>query len=134
MVEAAGVEVDRGFRPGRFCEFPKKMNVAKHSIHPNAWVQVQNRYSADWQIGMSGAPRAWSTDADPGQCSNVRAVSNQPSIVAAIDRVAAASAGKIMAGPVSRVANCSQFSDLLGHLTDEGAKRVQQQLREFYRK
>ena len=90
---------------------------------------IRSRYPAARVIVMQPV-----TGADPGQCPNVRAVSNQASIVAAIDRVAATSAGKIMAGPVSRVASCSQFSDLLGHLTDEGAKHVQQQLREFYSK
>jgi hypothetical protein len=90
---------------------------------------IRTRYPAARVIIMQPV-----TGADPGQCSNVRAASNQGSIVAAIDRVAAASPGVVMSGPASKVANCSQFSDVLGHLTDEGAKYVHQQLREFYGK
>lgn len=87
------------------------------------------RYPAVREIVMQPV-----TGAEQGQCSNVRAASNLASIVTAIDRVAAHSSGGVTAGPASRVSNCSQYSDALGHLTDDGARYVQQQLREFYAK
>lgn len=68
--------------------------------------------------------------APPGECEEVRAAQNHPTIVQGIAR--AAQRGVITAGPNPTVSSCSQFGDELGHLTASGAEHVQGILRAHY--
>lgn len=68
--------------------------------------------------------------APPGECEEVRAAQNHPTIVQGIAR--AEELGLITAGPNPTVSSCSQFSDALGHLTASGAEHVQAILRAYY--
>ncbi len=69
--------------------------------------------------------------APEGQCQNVRAASNYPSVVAAIGQVAGQ--GIVRAGAAPVVADCSWFMDGMGHLTADAAAAVKRQLQEYYR-
>lgn len=68
--------------------------------------------------------------APPGECEEVRAARNHPTIVQGIARVA--QRGAITAGPKPTVSTCSHFEDALGHLTASGAEHVQGILRAYY--
>jgi hypothetical protein len=68
--------------------------------------------------------------APEGQCQNVRAGSNYPTIVEAISKVAGE--GIVRAGAAPVVADCSWFLDRLGHLTADAAAAIKQQLQDHY--
>jgi hypothetical protein len=89
---------------------------------------IRSRYPAVREIVMQPV-----VGADSGQCPGVRAALNQPFIVAGI-RQAAISGSLIKPGPAPKVSTCSQFSDSLGHLTEEGAKYIRGWLRSYYSK
>ncbi|GEM_PF-6837971 len=89
---------------------------------------IRSRYPAVQEIVMQPVVGAGS-----GQCLGVRAALNQPFIVAGI-RQAASPGSMIKPGPAPKVSTCSQFSDSLGHLTEDGAKYIRGWLRSYYSK
>ena len=86
---------------------------------------VRARYPAVRSVVMQAV-----VGAPPGECREVRAARNQPTIVWGI--ALAAQRGGITAGPDPTVTSCSQFLDPLGHLTAEGARHIQDVLRAYY--
>ena len=87
---------------------------------------VQQKYPGVRQILLMpvvGAPE--------GQCQNVRAASNYPTVVEAIGTVAGE--GIVRAGAAPVVADCSWFLGRLGHLTADAAASIKQQLQDHYR-
>ena len=107
-------------------------NLSGASREIQQWVQdilnvvevLREKYPAVQKIVLQPV-----VGAAPGQCNNVRAVQNHPSIVSAIDRVVSASGSRqIAAGAMPIVARCDQFTDLLGHLSPQGALYVHELL------
>jgi len=58
-----------------------------------------------------------------GQCQDVRAAQNHPTVVAAIAMVTAAD-DRVAAGPSPTLSDCSHYADRLGHLAPAGAAEV----------
>jgi hypothetical protein len=58
-----------------------------------------------------------------GQCQDVRAAQNHPTVVAAIAMVAAAD-DRVVAGPSPTLSDCGHYADRLGHLAPDGAAEV----------
>lgn len=109
-------------------------NVSGAARSPQEWAAaietvaevIRSKYPADARIVMQpvvGAPE--------GMCRDIRAARNHPVIAEGIRM--AAERGTVKAGPEPKVASCSEFSDELGHLTEDGAKQIQQDLRAHYR-
>ena len=74
MVETAGVGLDGRSETGLLCVFPRKGELSKHQIHPNAWGQVQNRYNKSARAG-----RQEYTNAEMPVASRVISLLVQPS-------------------------------------------------------
>lgn len=89
---------------------------------------IRQKYPAAKQIVLQAV-----VGAEEGQCANIRAAQNHPSIVAAIESVAKDFGGLVVAGLAPKVGECSHFVDNLGHLTGAGARYLNAKLAEFYR-
>ena len=109
-------------------------NVSGTARSPDAWAGavdsvadlIRSKFPAVRRVVMQpvvGAPE--------GKCTDVQAARTHLAVVEGIRR--AADRGGITAGPSPKVASCDQFSDDLGHLTEEGAGHVRRILREHYR-
>ena len=110
-------------------------NVSGAARDLEAWVDdvaavvevIRDKYPLARQVVLQPV-----VGAQPQECQEVRAAQNHPTIVEAIDRVALASDGSIVAGLAPKVTDCGQFSDRLGHLSAAGALSVKESLVEYY--